>query len=352
MGHPDIENQTAFAFEPLFLNDEVGRSLLVPLVKATYGIQNNQGLTLAEDPVPINLEGECRGDPESGSYKYEPEAAFVKPSTDVILIGHAHARGPNVTELNVTLKVGRLGKAVRVFGDRYWLKSLGMAGMTDPRPFSSIPLIFEKAFGGWDRSHPDPEKHSFEPRNPVGMGYMGKKGKFEEGRPLPNLEDPRDSIRRLKDKPAPAGFGFLSPNWQPRLEFAGTYDEAWKIDRMPFLPQDFNRRFFNAAPQDQIYPGYLHGNESVVIDNASPQGHISFQLPGVRPPQFQIQLRGTKDQYLSANLDTLVIDTDDNRVFLTWRCFMPLRNGPQDVVAVKVFNQDQPVTSANTKTSP
>ena len=89
MGHPVMENKTSFAFEPLFLMNEEGLPLLVPIVKATYNIQEGAWLTLAEKQVPVNIAGEYWGDPEKSSYKYEPETAFIKPATDVVLIGHA-----------------------------------------------------------------------------------------------------------------------------------------------------------------------------------------------------------------------------------------------------------------------
>ena len=48
MGHPVIENQTPFAFEPVFLVDEDGRPLLVPVLKATFSILDDGKLVLAE----------------------------------------------------------------------------------------------------------------------------------------------------------------------------------------------------------------------------------------------------------------------------------------------------------------
>jgi hypothetical protein len=210
-----------------------------------------------------------------------------------------------------------------------------------------MPLIYERAFGGWDRSHPDAEKHSFELRNPVGTGFRAKKGKFEKRIRLPNLEDPRRPLKRYRDKPPPAGFGFISPHWQPRASLAGTYDEAWTKERMPLLPGDFDRRFFNAAPSDQTAPGFLKGDEPVVILNASPSGRISFSLPGVLPPQCRVELQGRPDQHLPTQLDTVIINTDENLLFLIWRANLILRSGPQDVVSIEVWTEGAPGTASN-----
>ncbi|HVG63075.1 MAG TPA: DUF2169 domain-containing protein, partial [Hyalangium sp.] len=189
MGQFALENETPFAAEPLALADEAGRPLLVLVIKATYEV-DRKGLRLAEEQAPVNIEGEHWGKPEESSYKYEPECAFIKMGTDVVLIGHAHAPASGTTELLVALQVGPLRKGVRVVGDRVWFKSVGSVSMTKPRPFERIPLVYERAFGGWDRSHPESSKHSFEARNPVGVGFRASPKDFEEGLRLPNLEDP------------------------------------------------------------------------------------------------------------------------------------------------------------------
>ena len=68
-------------------------------------------------------------------------------------------------------RVGTLEKTVHVSGERTWFKRIGGGiGTERPEPFERIPLVYERAFGGWDRTHAKPEKHTFEPRNPVGRG--------------------------------------------------------------------------------------------------------------------------------------------------------------------------------------
>ena len=346
MGHPAVENKTPFAFEPLFLADEEGRPIFVPIVKATYHIQKGTRLSLSEKQVPVNFDGEYWGDPEKSSYKYEPETAFIKPATDIVLIGHAYAQKPGVTKVDVSLRVGPMQKVIRVIGNRYWVKSFGIMSMTSPRPFERMPLIYERAFGGWDRSHPNPDKHTFEPRNPVGTGFRCKKGKFEEGIRLPNLEDPRHPLKGFRDRPPPAGFGFTSPHWQPRAGFAGTYDKAWTKQRMPLLPTDFERRFFNAAPLDQVAPGFLKADVAVEVINASPNGKISFNLPGLLPPQCRVKLRDRKDHQLKTRLDTVIINTDENLLFLIWRTNIVVSTGPQDVVSIEVSAEGVPESVA------
>lgn len=336
MGHPELKNKTPFSLDHLFLVEESGRPILVTIIKATYYFQKRGALSAKEPQVPTNIGGEYWFNADSSSSKYEPEAAFIKPCTDVVLIGHAFPQKPRDSEVQVELRVGPIQKIVRVVGDRYWVKGAGTISMTKPKTFERIPLIYENAFGGWDRSHKNPDKHTFEPRNPVGTGFRSRLASFEEGIKLPNLEDPKHPIKSMWDTPTPSGFGFTSPNWQPRASFAGTYDEHWMKERMPLLPTDFNRRFFNAASPGLIAPGYLKGDESVVIANASPLGRLAFNLPGISPPTCHVELRGNQHHDLQTNLDTVIINTDENLVFLLWRTHLALRNGPHDVVAIKV----------------
>lgn len=345
MGHPVIDNNLPFSVEVSALMNEGGHQLFVPIVMGTFTISSERLPRLAAEQVKVALGGGLWGDAESSSYKLEPQIAFVKPSTDVVLIGHAHASRAGMKETLVSLQVGAVKKSVKIVGDRVWGKVLGMKMMTDPVPFERIPLIYERAFGGWDRSHTDPALHTFEPRNPVGTGFRSKKGNFEEGIRLPNLEDPKHPLKSYGDMPPPAGFGFTSPNWQPRAVLAGTYDEKWMKERMPLLPTDFDRRFFSAASPGLIAQGYLKGNEPVLIENASPGGRLAFQLPGVPPPKIHVELRGGVHHDLTTNLDTVIFNTDENLLFLIWRTHLVVRRGPQDVVAIQVSAEGVPASA-------
>lgn len=334
MGHPQVENKTPFVLETLFLVDEEFRPLVVPVVKATWSIQPNGQLVLAEQQVPVNIAGELWGeDSEKSSYKYEPEVAFVKPATDVVMVGHAYAPRPDTKEMVVGLRVGSLVKEVLVCGDRIWFKTMGSVAMSGAVRFEKIPLQYERAFGGWDRDHPDPRKHSLEARNPVGVGYRAAGG-FVEGQKVPNLEDPRARIKGMGDRPAPAGFGFVSPHWQPRAALAGTYDEAWTKTRSPLLPKNFDRRHLNAASSGLVAPGYLKGNEQVTIVGATPEGRMAFSLPGLAPPTVQVALTDGAPQAVTMAFDTLIIEPDERRVQMLWRGNVTLRTGPHDVRSV------------------
>jgi hypothetical protein len=339
MGHPKVKNNTAFALETLFVADENGVPLCVPVVKATFVISADASVSLAEEQAPVAQDGICRGDPATSSYIYEPETAFIKLATDVVLVGHAYAGSRRATEVLTGIRVGSIQKLVKVIGDRVLARRSGVVAVSTPQPFDRIPLTYERAFGGWDRRHPDPDRHRVEARNPVGTGFRDPTFETDDEVRLPNLEDPEHPFRAYGECQAPAGFGFVSPNWAPRSQFAGTYDERWADARSPLLPEDFDRRFFNAASPGLITSGYLRGDERVIVLNASPEGRLDFELPRIAPPACQYELRNGKKASAATQLDTVIVNTDDRLLILIWRAHFSLRTGPHDLVVLRVGSE-------------
>lgn len=335
-----LENSTPFVAERCAVSDENGADLLVVLLKATYAYDEKGRLTVAAPQSSLELADQYYGKPEESSIKYASDFSINKPATDVALIGHAYAPQGRATEANVSLQVGALKKSLKVFGDRYWQKILGVTTISSPAPFEKMPLIFERAFGGVDKSHADPEKYDYERRNPIGVGFRAKKSQLPiDGAKLPNIEDLGNLISDLDDKPNPAGFGFISPAWQPRLGYAGTYDENWQKTRMPHLPTDFDNRYFNVAHPDLVHKGFLQGNEPVALTGVSPRGYVRFSLPGVTPI-CQVVFKNTDAQPVILNLDKVVINADENQVILVWSGSLKMPGEFYDVEVIKFALQN------------
>jgi hypothetical protein len=336
VGHPAIDNGTPFAVEPLFLTDEDGRPIVVPIIKATYEFDVQGNLRFGEEQVPVNVAGEPATDAPVSSYKYEPDISFMKPATDVVLIGHAEPPSRGATQVDVGIRVGPVRKLARVFGDRYWVMSHGSVLMSRTGELGRVPLLWEHAFGGHDELHSTPDRPVFEARNPVGRAFGRPLSKDADHIKLPNIEDPSEMITAYGAPVTPCGFGFTAPNWQPRAAFAGTYDEQWDRTRKPRLPLDFDRRFFNAAAPGLVAPGYLAGNEDVVVLNATPGGRLGFVLPAVPAPRCTVVIGRERDALLATNLDTVVVNTDEMRLFLTLRGYATTARGPHDVSTIRV----------------
>lgn len=349
MAYKGLENSTDFAAELALLADENGRDLMLVLVKATFDIADDGSLSISDEQLPICFEGEYFGEPGKSSLKVAPEANFDKLATDVALIGHAHApNGQAVTQVDVSIEVGNMRQHIRVFGDRYWKKRkvLGITRwvMTKPEPAVKIPLIYENAFGGQDLTPEDHKHYTFESCNLLGKGIIAKKS-LKEYEPLPNLEDPQQLIKSPADRPQPLGMGFISPDWEPRKSFAGTYDANWEKTRLPLLPTDFKREFFNSAHPKLKAPGYINGSEMVHIINACPQGRINFQLPGQKPEiKFKFQYEDPK--ILEVNLDTVLIDTDEMKLTMLWRATTDVFNriyGMEKIIIDPYYEKTQEI---------
>ena len=318
-----LKNTTPFAAHIAVLPDERGVDTLYVTIKATFAL--GARIEVADPQPPILLADEYWGEPGQSSLKYAGEVHLVKPSTDVALVGQAHAPGrKRVTQLEASLAVAGLKKVVRVHGDREWRPGFACipASATKPAPFSSMPLVYERAFGGVHAKEGKRPEVLFEPRNPAGQGFAGKrKGRELKGLALPNLEDPGQPIKGPKHRPAPAGFGFIPPAWEPRKSYAGTYDKAWLEQRAPYLPKDFDARFFNAAHPDLVAGRYLEGGEKVEALNVSPGGVLRFRLPAARLAA-AARIAG-REEAARLNLETVLIEPDDARLSLLWRGAVP-----------------------------
>jgi hypothetical protein len=306
-----LENNTPFAPAMAVFPNRDAIDTLYVVVKGTFTLRPR--LALAEAAAPAVLSDEYYGEPGFSSIKYASELHIGKAGTDVILMGHAYAVGHDISESAVLVRAAERKKLVRVFGDRFWR----LGGFTRPEPFDCMPLIFERAYGGQQQVSPD-EVMLAEEHNPVGVGFRGRRSASEmDGQPLPNLEDPRHSIEALGARVPPACFGFVAPSWLPRRAFAGTYDKAWQTKRAPYLPRDFDQRFFNAAAPELTFQRFLMGGEPVEVLGASREGPIRFEVPRCQP-RVTIRVMGRREAP-PLRLETLLIEPDLNRVSVSWR---------------------------------
>jgi hypothetical protein len=309
-----LENHTPFKAAIAVLPDRAGIDTLHVIVKATVALLPK--LSLSEVQIPPTIADEYYADPVTSSLRFASDMHIGKPGTDVLLLGRAWAPDKRpVTRTQVSLSVAGRQKTIQVTGDRVWRSGRP----SDPQPFESIPLVWERAFGGLHRRG---DQVLAEERNPVGCGFAGERSAGEmEGRPVPNLEDPAAPLGQLGQVSTPACFAPIAPSWLPRRTFAGTYDERWQRARAPFLPDDFDSRFFQCAAPEFVFDRYLQGGEPVRIAGMIPDGPIEFTVPEARL-HVAVTVAGSPEEP-QANLETLSIEPDENRVCFTWRASVP-----------------------------
>lgn len=315
-----VEAGWTLGFEP------DGRELLVVAIKATFDIpKNGEEPQLSKEQVPLTEADEFTGEPGLSATLYETDYSHRKPFCDVLLNGSAYAPGGKPAKsVRVGLQVGTMKKTFNVVGDRIYDRGLLAAKPTSPKPFVKMPITYDRAYGGAD-IHPDkPEKIKTYTENPIGVGYYPySNGKHLIGKRLPNIEEIGKPAKSKTGNYKPMSFGPIGRNFASRIPFAGTYDQQWLDNLSPFWPDDFDYRYFQAAPQDQQIP-YPKGGETVILGNLTPSGITKFQVPQISIPVIFIPYRG-EDILQEAVADTLLIEPDQNRFMLTWRVPLPLR---------------------------
>jgi hypothetical protein len=152
--------------------------------------------------------------------------------------------------------------------------------------------------------------------------------------PLPNTEQSNEQVTAPNGRYRPMAFGPVGRGWQPRLDFAGTYDQNWLDNVFPFLPSDFDDRYFQAAPGDQQIEA-PQGGEEVILLNLTPQGRAHFRLPATDVPVAFFPRSG-KAIHQRGVLDTVLIEPDAGRLCLVWRASMPLRRNLFELAEVLV----------------
>lgn len=289
---------------------------LTVVVKATMDLQlNGPAVLRSESEAPSGAHH--YNDDLQGTVLYPSDFAVVKPRAEVLLRGQAF---PND-------KGGETGAVRFAFGDPaaegfdHQLAAVGQRhytamGFSQPKSFESIPLVYERTYGG----------PSHEP-NPVGLGLAGEL--------LPQLESPNHLLLSRRRGGKAVCFAGSSPQWPSRRAMLGTFDEAWKKDHFPYFPSDFDATYFlHAAPEQQL--DKISGTENFILAGLRPDGEtIVGQLPGLSPRCFlqHTQRAGSTFSELGLRLDTVVFDSDEMKVNLIWRGLGPVADDEASNVA-------------------
>jgi hypothetical protein len=113
------------------------------------------------------------------------------------------------------------------------------------------------------------------------------------------------------------GFGPVARWWQPRVGYAGTYDEGWQRDRAPVWPTDFDERFFCAAPASLQAMPHLRGGEPVYLEGLHRDGPVRFHLPALRMVvRFRFNGRDIRSAMV---LDAVIVEPDSGHMTLIHR---------------------------------
>lgn len=308
-----LTNYTPYAVGKTWGRNKEGVHEWIVAVRATFDILPDGRTALAEEQVEPLVAPEYNGEYGASSLRYDADLVAPKPTTDVILNATAHApKGRASTEFPVSARVGPIHKTIRVLGKRRW--ALGLTGIASsaPEPVIQLPITYERAYGGWDRTDDDPRNQRMDSRNPVGVGVVAKP-EYRVGQELPCFEYLGGDVKSA----GPAGFGAIDVYWSPRRELCGTYDETWEKTRHPLLPADWDPRSLQSAPADQRPPSHLRGGELVELVHLTPGGVLRFTLPKIYIT-YRTLLEGKAHEH-RGTLSTVIVEPDFPRVIMVWQ---------------------------------
>jgi hypothetical protein len=334
-----------------------GRELAVVVVKGTFALDPSQTTGTPDRPVPIELSPAAEqvepvmadvfeGEPGVGVPIYESDFAYFKPKCDVIVHAAAHApEGKMVEAVEVGLRcAGTIAKRLMVTGPRVWRR--GPSGLEPSLPprFTTAKISYALAFGGVDRpgeaeAKDDPTKHIWFVENPAGIGFHPTYP--AGGRPYPSLIAAGEALTKPGGRIRPIALGPIGRAWPPRPKLAGTYDARWKEERFPFLPEDFDERYFQCAPEDQQMPHPV-GGEVIELFNLTPAGYTAFRVPKLSMP-IRFVRRGDDVHQASAIIDTITIEPVLRRVSFVWRASCPLKRNLIEIKSCEVGEVSRPV---------
>ena len=342
-----------------------GRSYLGITAKRRYVFRHGARAEAMAEAAPIHalFKHMAGPDAEAGPLDHEADlVAGIKPTTDVLLRGSARShRGP-VSALTAALRIGGTAKAVQVWGDRrISLGRSGALGFSVPEPFTSMPLTWERAYGGRDayaeaKEPAEPEPPLTPLRFPVNLGAIAYprnahgRGFFIDvdrerlaGAPVPNLDDAADPVspdRMLVsdcldwiDCPVAACFEPIDVFTFPRALFflpaefnapkraihevtTGHLSHA-DLARMDTFDGKIHPRSFNCAPAG-LASHRLYGGERVQLWNLHRERELfEFDLPGDRP-RLVAEPPGVGARDMEPLLQTVFVEPEIDRVTLTW----------------------------------
>jgi len=312
-----VSNDTPYSADRAFVRDRDGAEIWIVAVRATYDILPDGRVALAKTQVPVALAPAWMGKPAESSLRWDMDMVRTKLGTDVVLHASAHApQGKPTEEVEVGFAVGPIQKRLRVFGDRIYHRPMLVVKPDPPRPFETMPITYERTYGGQSFDDETGALTAQHDENPLGMGLVS-----HPGFPCHNTEYPGDAKRPLTNRVRAASFGPIPASWQPRVGLAGTYDKNWEETRLPLLPDDFRDEYFYSAPADQQVPGFLSGGEEVTLVNLTPDGLTRFLLPRVRLG-FTTSIDGATVNH-RGNLHTVIIEPTERRLIMVWHTALP-----------------------------
>ena len=117
------------------------------VVKGTFRLRTGLPATPLPEEEQEELNGDVnREDNRALSLVYSSDFALMKPNVDLLFIGAFHApAGKPVAIGRVDVAVGEWSKSLAIIGNRVWRSRLLADGMSQPEPFTTMPIAYAKS---------------------------------------------------------------------------------------------------------------------------------------------------------------------------------------------------------------
>ncbi len=290
------------------LNPEPWVWTLQVVLKATFSLPGHKPVPAGEGLAIREENGE-----HDGAY-VESDISFEKQGADLVICGDAVApRHAPVREMALGVHLGEHHQRYVVTGERHWLAGPRGPTMSDPKPFTRMPLDYRQAFGG-SYTIPGTGDIPFG-RNPIGKGWApNMPGVDYPHRPLPNLEYSERRVTSPFDETDPAGLSWYPLTWGLRMMHG--------LEIQPSGPPKVLPRLWNAAHPDWVLPAYPAG-ERLRLDGFQATGPLEIEVPAL-PVCLEHTLHGAP-QSLPARPDTLCVEPSAGRMFVLARWMIPYK---------------------------
>lgn len=279
--------------------------------KATF---NFDGELETQDPTPLFAVDEPT---DLGLLPADAHARF-DDAFEVITLGRAYSPGGRkCTRRLVSLTVGVHTRHLHVCGDRRWIS----ATISEPEPFTSLPLTYERAFGGRCDLYLDAESplEVTHPLNALGKGFdpepsvvaLRRELRLPSGLPyvayertLPNVEDPQNLVARTTDNPDPASWA--------------TVPREIGLCQLRAVRREVS---VNLALAHRAHPTWIvsrpAANATVKLTGLTPNGGEEFRLPQLRI------FADTEQERRELCPQMLVLLPEQRRLYVLYRTVSP-----------------------------
>lgn len=309
-------NYPTMLFRSIIDNDHLITSVIA---RVTFDIKDGKAITSP------NQEWLLYNEPWESEYgPIQGDRIFRMGGIDLLVYGKARSHTP-VKNMEVKIQLEkRFSHSLTVFGNRFWEKNVLGMHISDPEPFTEMPLTLYNAYGGyaeWDGM-----------KLPYGNNTYGKGFYWEReeavNKQLPNIEDPKNLIYKWDHRPDPVGFVSCPMN-ELRMRRSVDYTDTYRIKKI-------GAHFFNTAFPEMVIDG-INAGEKISISGMTTEDGFVLEIPS-QSLCIKIII-GNKVKERELKIDQVGIVPDKRQAFITYRFPFRYKFEPLQIRRCELFEQ-------------